>query len=176
MPSFEQSSVEASFNRFQTVSLDDVVAAVRALPDKSCTLDPLPTKLLKAAVDVILPFLTELFNRSPSFGHVPDVFKIAHISPLLKKADRGSSNVRPDMQSYRPISNLSVLSKLLERLVALQLKAHLDSCILFRRLQSFIELITLLRLRSELSCSLLMMVICLPSYISLRVDCQHTLQ
>ena len=46
LPSFEQSSTEVSFNCFQTVSLDEVVAAVKALPDKSCTLDPLPTKLL----------------------------------------------------------------------------------------------------------------------------------
>jgi len=37
--------------------------------------------LLKAAVDVISPYLAKLFNRSLSFGHVPDAFKIAHISP-----------------------------------------------------------------------------------------------
>ena len=94
LPSFEQSSTEVSFNCFQTVSLDEVVAAVKALPDKSCTLDPLPTKLLKAAVDVISPFLTELFNGSLSQGHVPDSFKIAHISPRLKKADLDTSDVR----------------------------------------------------------------------------------
>jgi hypothetical protein len=132
LPSFEKSSTDVAFNCFQTVSSDDVVAAVKALPDKSCTLDPLPTKLLKAAVDVISPFLTELFNRSLSQGHVPDSFKIAHISPRLKKADLGSSDVR----SYRPIYNLSIISKLLERLVAHQLKAHHDSCGLFPRLQS----------------------------------------
>jgi len=132
MPSFVKASADVSFNCFQTVSLDEVVAAMKAFPDKSCTLDPLPTKLLKAAVDVISPFLTELFNRSPSFGNVPDAFKIAHISPHLKKADLDSSDVR----SYRPISNLSIISKLLERLIARQLKAHLDSYGLFPRLQS----------------------------------------
>ena len=132
LPSFEQSSTDVSFNCFQTVSLEKVVAAVKALPDKSCTLDPLPTKLLTAAVDVISPFLTELFNRFLSQGHVPDSFKIAHISPRLKKADLDTSYVR----SYHPISNLSILSKLLERLVAHQLKAHLDACGLFSRLQS----------------------------------------
>ena len=52
LPSFEQSLTDVSFNCFQTVSLDEVVVAVKSLPDKSCTLDPLPTKLLKAAVDV----------------------------------------------------------------------------------------------------------------------------
>jgi len=44
------------------VSLDEVVAAVKALLDKSCTLDVLPTRLLQATDDVISPFLTQLFN------------------------------------------------------------------------------------------------------------------
>jgi len=68
MPSFEQSSADASINYFQTVSLDKIVAAVKALLDKSCTLDSLSTVQLKAVVDVISPYLPELFNRSPSFG------------------------------------------------------------------------------------------------------------
>jgi len=41
-----------------------VVAAVRVLPDKSCALHPLPTPTLKSVIDVLAPFLTELFNRS----------------------------------------------------------------------------------------------------------------
>jgi len=48
---------------------------------------------------------------------VPDVFKFAYITPRLKKQDLDSADVR----SYRPISNLSVLSKLLERLVHRQM-------------------------------------------------------
>ena len=59
------------------MNVDDVVAAIRALPDKSCVLDPFPTSLLKAIVDIIAPFLTELFNRSLSSGVVPEVFKVA---------------------------------------------------------------------------------------------------
>jgi len=76
MPSFVKASADESFNCFQTVSLDEVVAAVKALPDKSCTLDhyqPNYSRLLYT--DVISPFLTELFNRSQPFGHVPDAFK-----------------------------------------------------------------------------------------------------
>jgi len=99
------------------VSVDEVITAVRALPDKSCALDPLPTVHLKAVVDVIAPFLTELFNISLSNGVVPEVFKAAHITPLPKKSDMDPEDVR----SFRPISNLSVVSKLLEPLVARQL-------------------------------------------------------
>jgi hypothetical protein len=42
VPSLEQSSTYASFNCFQAVRLNEVVAAVKALPDKSCKLDPGP--------------------------------------------------------------------------------------------------------------------------------------
>jgi len=38
----------------------DVTAAVRALPDKSCGLDPLSTAQLKAVVDLIAIFPTHV--------------------------------------------------------------------------------------------------------------------
>jgi len=121
-PSFTTSSSDVHFTCFEPVSIDEVVAAVRVLPDKSCALDPLQTPTLKSVIDVLAPFLTELFNRSLTTGCVPAVFKTAYISPRLKKVDLNSSDVR----SYRSISNLLVLSKLLERLVARQLLAHLN--------------------------------------------------
>ena len=131
-PSFTSISADVSFCQFQSVTVDEVTAAVCALPDKSCALDPLPTAQLKAVVDVIAPFLTALFNRSLSSGSVPEAFKTACITPFLKKSDIDSTDAR----SFRPISNLSVVSKLLERLVALQLLGYLSKCGLLSRLQS----------------------------------------
>jgi len=79
------------------------VAFVRALLDKQCASDPLPTWLLKKCVGIIAPFLCQLFNWSFEHGSVPSKFKCAHITPLLKKADLDPA----DVKSYRPISNLS---------------------------------------------------------------------
>jgi len=62
-----------------------------------------------------------LINRSLSLGEVPDVFKLAHITPLLKKSDLDPVAVT----SYGPIPNLPMLSKLLERLVARQMLEYL---------------------------------------------------
>jgi len=112
--------------------LVDVAAAIRLLPDKQCASDPIPTSLLKGCADVIAPFLVELYNKSLQTGSVPASFKTAYITPLLKKSDLDSADVR----SYRPISNLSVLSKLLERLVAQQLLDHLAVTKLLSELQS----------------------------------------
>ena len=131
-PLFRPMSCVASFHDFKPVCVDDVAAAVRALPDKSCASDPLPTTWLKAVVDVVAPFLAHLFNCSLSSGFVPEAFKAAYISPLIKKSDMDPADTR----SYRPISNLTVVSKLLERLVARQLLAYLDVSGLLPRLQS----------------------------------------
>jgi len=63
---------------------------------------------------------------------VPTSFKTAYITPLLKKANLDSA----DPKSYRPIANLSVLSQLLERLVARQLVNYLNTARLLPDLQS----------------------------------------
>ena len=60
------------------------------------------------------------------------VFKSALITPLLKKPDLDSV----DPRSYRPISNLPVVSKLLKRIVFRQLYSYLSAADLLPRLQS----------------------------------------
>ena len=131
-PSYTTAPQGCSFHDFRSVSVDDIVTAVRQLPDKQCASDPMPTRLLKENIDVLAPFLTEFFNRSLSLGAVPVTFKAAYISPLLKKTDLDPA----DAKSFRPISNLSVLSKLLERIVAQQLLGYLRGHRLLPDLQS----------------------------------------
>jgi hypothetical protein len=59
---------------------------------------------------------------SLSQGVVPASFKADNITPLVKKLDLDPA----DVKSYRTISNLSVVSKLLERLAARQLIGYLS--------------------------------------------------
>jgi hypothetical protein len=131
-PSYTPVPHGCNFSQFRPVSTGDVITAIRVLPDKQCLSDPLTTRLLKDNADVLSPFIVELFNRSLSSGTVPSTFKDAYITPLLKKASMDPADVR----SYRPISNLSVMSKLLERLVAKQLVEYLTSSGLLPALQS----------------------------------------
>jgi len=102
--------IPSSLDEFQLLTMTDVAAAVRALPDKQSASDQLPTSMLKTCANILLQFLVELFNRSLLTGSVPAVFMAAYITPRQKKPDLDQA----DVCSYQPISNLSVLSKLLE--------------------------------------------------------------
>ena len=131
-PSYSTVRPGVSLTDFSSVSVPDVVAGIQRLPDKSSAADPLPVPLMKQVGGELGPYLAELFNRSMLAGQFPATFKEAFITPAVKKSGLDSS----DVGSYRPISNLSVISKLLERIVAKQLTDYLQSADLLPRLQS----------------------------------------
>lgn len=95
---------------------------MRSAP-KSCELDPIPTHILKQSIDVLLPIITTIINKSLSESSVPSSFKEAVVRPLLKK--QGLDN--EVLKNYRPVSNLSFLSKILEKVVNARLEHHLVS-------------------------------------------------
>eukprot|EP00745_Piridium_sociabile_P012062 TRINITY_DN18726_c0_g1_i1.p1 TRINITY_DN18726_c0_g1~~TRINITY_DN18726_c0_g1_i1.p1 ORF type:complete len:1158 (-),score=142.61 TRINITY_DN18726_c0_g1_i1:196-3669(-) len=108
---------------FTPVSEDFVRKTILRTAPKSCELDPLPTKLLCNHLDHLLPSITNIMNKSLTTGIVPPEFKTAIVRPLLKKATLDPNNLK----NYRPISNLSFLSKLLERIILHQLFSHLTT-------------------------------------------------
>ena len=108
---------------FSPVGLDEVLCLINSLPNKQCSLDPIPTWLLKKAAPNLAPFLVKLFNKSLSDGVFPQSFKTSYITPILKKPGLDCG----DTSSYRPISNLSVISILLERLILVRITKHLDN-------------------------------------------------
>ena len=71
----------------------------------------------------LVPPITSLINLSLSEGIFPSPFKTAIVKPLLKKY----SLPHDDLASYRPISNLNFISKILERVINTRLTAHLQS-------------------------------------------------
>ena len=83
-------------------------------------------------IDVIAPAITHIVNLSLSSGIFPKKFKYAFIKPLLKKLILDSTNLK----NYRPISNLSFLSKLVERIISNRLLTHLSSHNLLAKFQT----------------------------------------
>jgi len=107
-------------SRVKTLTTDDVINAVLRLPDKSSAADPLPTTVLIKVIDLLSPFITELFSRLLATGRFPAGFRQAFMTLIVKKPVLDVV----DASSYRPISNLSALSKLQKRLVARQLMKY----------------------------------------------------
>ena len=101
----------------------EVRRLVLSAPCKSSDLDPLPTGLVKDCIDVLVTPIVSIVNLSLSEGCFPTHFKSALVSPLLKKHTLN----RDDMKNYRPVSNLSFLSKILEKVVASRLNWHINS-------------------------------------------------
>ena len=56
------------------------------MKNKSCSLDPMPTWLLKECLNHICPFITLIINSSFDGADVPSELKQALVRPLLKKA------------------------------------------------------------------------------------------
>ena len=70
----------------------------------------------------LLPALTNIINRSLQSGEVPFEFRTAVVKPLLKQACLVSNQ----MKNYEPVPNLPFLTKILEKVVLMQLTNHLS--------------------------------------------------
>ena len=112
-----------TFSSFQVVTESEVLMFIKEAPSKTCSLDPCRTHIVKQCIDILLPSLTKLVNLSLKNGIFPNLFKQAIVTPLLKK----STLSKEDLNSYRPVSGHSFLSKLVERIVAPQIRSHMDS-------------------------------------------------
>ena len=108
---------------FLSATVEEVTNLILSSKDATCSLDLIPTKLLKTSVDVLAPPITHFINLCLSEGVFPDSFKRAIVKPLIKK----HTLPKDDLSSYRPISNLNFISKILEKVIQTRLTKHLES-------------------------------------------------
>ena len=99
---------------------------------KSCTLDLLPATLLKQHFDLLSPIILKIVNLSLESSHFPSSLNTTVLSPLLKKANLDNEV----LANYRPISNLKVTSKIIEKVVTVCLQKYLEANHLNEPLQS----------------------------------------
>src|SRR6218665_2675557 len=101
-------------------------------PPKSCELDPIPTFLLQEFVDDLLPFLTALCNGSIQDGVLPPSQKRSILVPVLKRSGLDST----DLLNFRPIANVSFMSKIIGKIAAYQVTVYLETNKLLPECQS----------------------------------------
>ena len=107
---------------FNPTTRSEVINIVtNLLSKKSPGFDGIPNFLLKKIILAIVDPLVHIFNISLNTGSVPNLMKIAKVVPLFKKGDNQL------VSNYRPISLLTSLSKILEKLV------HTRTCTFFKK-------------------------------------------
>ena len=90
----------------------DTLRAIEAMkPKRSSGPDEITMSIIKDCKQVLSPHLTSLFNRVLCTGMIPLSWKKAIVRPILKKGDPS------DINNYRPISNLSSISKVFEKVI-----------------------------------------------------------
>ena len=84
--------------------------------------DGIPDILMKRCKDEIAEPLEIIFRKSLQTGDIPDIWRLAHVIPILKPGAERSSPA-----SYRPVSLTSHLIKTFERIIKLNLQNHLET-------------------------------------------------
>ena len=106
---------------FQNIDEETVRKTIQNLPSKnSCGLDGISSKLIKIIEPAIIKPLTLLINQVLNTGIFPDELKIAKVIPLFKKDDPTL------LKNYRPISLLSTIAKVMEKIIFTQLSSYFN--------------------------------------------------
>ena len=90
-------------------------------PKVSSGHDEISTKLLKETITNIIAPMTHIINTSLNTGIVPSQMKTAKVIPIFKASDPCI------LKNYRPVSLLSVFSKILEKIMFDKVTSFLSS-------------------------------------------------
>jgi hypothetical protein len=90
-------------------------------PKNSCDIHGVSTKMIKYVGPEIAVPLAHIFNLSLNSGQFPSSLKLCRVIPIFKSGDSLNCD------NYRPISLLSSISKVLEKIVTEKLVYHLNS-------------------------------------------------
>ena len=105
--------------RFAPMTEKEVSTVIASLKSKSCELDAIPTTILKKMLPDVIPLITKIVNISLTEGCFSKDWKTAVVRPLLKRL-----GLQLILSNYRPVSNLTFVSKIIERCMLLQLSQH----------------------------------------------------
>ena len=105
----------------QPTNKSEIEKIIKSLDsNKSSDIYRMSPKLLEILSPAISETLSNIFNKSFALGVFPDHMRLAMITRILK----GGS--KRDVSSYRPVSVLPIISKLLKKLTLTRLTKHLD--------------------------------------------------
>ena len=101
----------------------------RLKKNKSPGPDDIFPRIIKECREVLSEPLAKIFRKSLDTGIVPKLWRQANVVPIFKKGDKAESS------NYRPISLTSVIGKMLEAIIAKEIRQHLETHMLIRHSQ-----------------------------------------
>ena len=104
----------------RSTTIEEIEKIIKDSGVKTSVEDPIPAKLIKSCLDILLPVYTDLVNKSLAEGSMENM-KSSVIDPTIKKAglDIDVNN------NYRPVNNLRFFSKLVERVAKIRKDEHM---------------------------------------------------
>ena len=121
-------NIEQNDSRFSldNVTHQQIIDLVKGMENKkSCDMFDISNYFLKKTINTISIPLCHIFNSSINHGIVPSKLKCAKVIPIFKLKSN-LSNDRYMPKNYRPISLLPIFSKILEKIIHIQLVNYLD--------------------------------------------------
>ena len=104
---------------FKPVTVNEIHLQIQKLnTNKSSPLNSIPAKILKHNADIFAILLQKIFNSNLAECYFPKELKAGEISSLFKSLDAFIK------KNYRPITVLSSVSKIYERVLENQIKSH----------------------------------------------------
>ena len=77
-------------SEFRELFCEEVQSIIQKSAKKTCSLHPMPTFIVVACLEELLPVITRMVNSSLSLGHFPSKWKEALVDPRLKKSGKTS--------------------------------------------------------------------------------------
>ena len=116
------SSNPPQFDQSEEITEEEVLKIINSVQAKTCGSDPVPSSVLKDLVPYIIREITTIVNVSLREGVLANKWKIAIIKLLLRKI--GLDLIT---KNYRPVSNSSFMSNLVERCMLTQFNKHCEN-------------------------------------------------
>lgn len=116
---FDQNINEHSIFLYPATT-QETMGIIRELKNrKSPGIDDLKSETLKLVAEYISEPITYIFNQAIEYGHFPACLKISVVTPIFKGGSRENT------VNYRPVSLITNLSKILEKLIKVRLTSFL---------------------------------------------------
>ena len=112
------------------INKEEIKDAISQLKNSNSSgYDEITSKFVKISSQILIPALEKVLNLSISSGIYPSNLKTAKVIPIFKNGDSKSIN------NYRPISILSTLNKIFEKILYARLVNYIEKFDLFYKYQ-----------------------------------------